>query len=146
MYKLNFENLHSKPEERKKIICLGLQPFYKPMEQQGWVYKLTDSENLNNNPAIAKMLFHHNKEVGLYFLKKFSYGRKLFPNDPVDIVAKNIKHNIEKNINYSVIENDQQYKNKLKKLKYFLKKKKYTISLIREDFSLENHSNNDHNE
>lgn len=69
---------------------LGPQRLPRPTEQCAWVAELPLCHSFDGWPNVQLMQFHHDKDVGEYFLDMFSGGEKLFPPDPLASVANEI--------------------------------------------------------
>jgi FRG domain len=87
IYRVNLEGLET-PVDRYKP--LGPQQLPRPTEQCAWVTELPLCHAFDGWPNVQLMQFHHDKYVGEYFLDMFSGGEKLFPPDPLALVANEI--------------------------------------------------------
>ncbi|HEY1047533.1 MAG TPA: FRG domain-containing protein, partial [Bacteroidia bacterium] len=83
------------PIENRKISAIGQQAFPRPSEQWGWTYEMNLNEDFDLLPFVKKYIFLHNEESSTKVLNKFSYGKDLFPDDPLFILADKIKKSKE---------------------------------------------------
>lgn len=74
----------------RRYIPLGPQTLPRPTEQCAWVVELPICHSFEGWPSVSMLQFHHDRNVGEYFLEMFDGGKKLFPRDPLAEVAKEI--------------------------------------------------------
>lgn len=102
-----FDNGHWKPKEdgigvlykydldigqktRFNAEPVSLQPFARPRKQSAWLLEVPFGQQFEDHPATSWILFKHDRKISNYFLDKFRNGEILFPDDPLDRVAKKI--------------------------------------------------------
>ena len=74
---------------------IGFQPLPRPDAQKAYSLWINHGENLNEYLFITRKVFKvHRKESQKYF-DMFEGGAKLFPNDPVDEMALEIRQSME---------------------------------------------------
>lgn len=79
-----FEN-HISP----KLRAVGLQPFSRPGEQKGLVYKMESTENFND-VVISKDFFTHDSTMASFIFNYMNRSQKLFPKSPLETHANEI--------------------------------------------------------
>lgn len=72
-----------------KLSAVGLQPFSRPGEQCGYVYKLKKGENFNDL-VTSKDFFEHNATVSEFIFNYTNRSKKLFPESILTKHAKEI--------------------------------------------------------
>jgi hypothetical protein len=73
-----------------RYIPLGPQKLPRPYEQCAWVVEMPLCHGFEGWPGVEMLLFHHNHQVGKYFLDLFDGGAQLFPPDPLADIAGEI--------------------------------------------------------
>ena len=83
--------LPSVSPEKAKIRAVGLQPFTRPGEQAGYVYRMNENQNFNKICA-RKIKFRHDARVSELVFSYANRSKKLFPYDLLQDKATVIKN------------------------------------------------------
>lgn len=70
---------------------VSLQPLPRPSEQKAWLVETPLGADFESHPAVSWVKFYHDEKVSRHYLNLFEGGRKLFPSDPMERVAKKIQ-------------------------------------------------------
>jgi hypothetical protein len=71
------------------LSAVGLQPFSRPGEQKGLVYRMEQGQNFNDI-VISKDFFEQNADVSQFIFNYTNRSKKLFPEDPLTKHAEQI--------------------------------------------------------
>lgn len=77
--------------KRAKLRAVGLQPFTRPGEQGGYVYRMSENQNFNRLCA-RKIKFRHDARVSELVFNYANRSKKLFPYDLLQDKAATIKN------------------------------------------------------
>jgi len=70
--------------------AVGLQPLPRPEQQRAWVIEVPLAWDFESHPAVSWIQFRQSEAVSRHFLELFDGGAKLFPPDPLAVVAEQI--------------------------------------------------------
>lgn len=71
---------------------VGLQPFYRPGLQRGFVIETDEHYNLREDPKVHVYKFRHDKAYAKILNDMFLGGERLFPNDDLSIMTNIIRN------------------------------------------------------
>lgn len=78
-------------EPDRKISVIGMNYFNRPGKQNGYAYKMTKGEDLNQNNVFRKLFFRHDKHANERVYEFNAEGLKLFPKDGLFDLIREIK-------------------------------------------------------
>lgn len=132
LYYLNLKKYYN---YKKKILNpIGFQPVKRPDNQKAFSIILEEEEDFNSLPFVEKEIFTITKDDSKFYYEKFEGGKLLFPDEPLNNLAKNIQKKTSLNKN-SVLKycqkNKIDYNNFVKELlmkNYSLRENTYYLS------------------
>ena len=139
LYTVDLNKLFADAPEHFHVV--GFQALPRPDAQKAYCFNAVSQRNFNQYPFVRLERIRVDPKQAEHYFEMFEGGRKLFPNEPVDLIAKEIRNSIQ--IDREILETAFEKKlfpqdwDNLKEIKQFLEGCGYEISDKKLEFSEE---------